>query len=72
MTRPTQDTLSTYREGLDNIASSADSRIEKNGQFSGPLGCADLARAHDVVKRIQRTDCAVDLATTFKRTSVAS
>lgn len=67
MTRLTKDALSAYREGLDDITSRADSRVEKNGQLSGPLGSADFARAHNLVECVQGANRTVDLATTFKR-----
>lgn len=67
MTRLTKDALSAYREGLDDITSRADSRVEKNGQLSGPVGSADFARAHNLVECVQGANRTVDLATTFKR-----
>ena len=67
MTRLTKDALGAYRKGLDDITSRADSRVEKNGQLSGPLGSTDFARAHDLVECVQGTNRAVELATTFKR-----
>jgi hypothetical protein len=66
MTRLTQDALSAYREGLDNITSRADSRVEKHGQLSGLLGSADFARAHNLVECVQGANRAVELATPFK------
>lgn len=57
--RRTQNALSAHCEGLDDITSRADSRVEKDGQPSGSLGSTDFARAHDLVKRVQGANCAV-------------